>query len=448
VKSSGADVDQEFDDRQERMAQFGESGEIVTIGENKIYDLMEIWCNVKLPGENMPVPVVVEIINRAHVIRIQRNPYWHQQPPFNFMRFIIPPAGEFYGRGLPEASIKLQHQLNSTLDQSMDSATLSLNNITIINPAFAPNVESFEVEPSAIWWADPNAVKQMTFPDLSDIGIKNAGLLRQIITEMSDNSPQLPDPIAGKARSTGQAQLAINEWQTDLFSFMETITVEALNPFAKHVHIMLQQFLDDKRVIRVAGRHSPNWTDRVIMPETLVGNFEFTWQGSLQIENQAIKTQQALNFMRMISTLPPDSGIKIKWANFIRRLLKDGILMRDADHMVETTRQGASTPPDVENQIVQQGGSIDVQDSDDDQAHIGVHQQGIAAIKEPWGKAKLAEHIAKHQEAVTIKQQQAQLQQALLQSQLAQAAPGGAAGNPQQIPEATNEADLARGQGL
>lgn len=452
IKDQGLDQTLDFNDKRDMLQQFGESGVLLAIGKDKLFDMLEIWLKLMLPGQDMPVPVVVEIINKTHVSRIQRNPYWHQTPPFDFMRFIIPPAGEYYGRGLPEASIKVQHQLNATLNQTMDSATLALNNVTIINPAFAPNAESFEVEPAAIWWADPNAVKQMQFPDLSQSGLINVGSLRTIITEMSDNSPQLPDPIAGKARSTGQAQLAVNEWQTDLFSFMESIGVEALNPFAKKIHIMLQQYLDDKRIVRVAGRNSPSWTDRVVTPEELVGNFDFTWQGSLQIENQSIKSQQMLNFFRILPQLPLQGEVKFQWANIIRRFLKDGIQLKDAEHMVESLRNDASTPPDVENTIAEQGGIIKVQPSDKDDIHIPSHNAFITKTKSKIARANMSRHVVEHQQQAKDKLFAAQLQQQQqdLALQLAVqgqngGGPGNPGGNPVQIPETTNVDDQQRG---
>jgi hypothetical protein len=448
IKDTGKSKDLDFEQQQEKFQQFGVSGELVQVEGKEMFDLLEIWCSLLLPGEKVPVPVVVEIINEAHVTRIQRNPYWHQKPPFDFMRFIVPPAGEFYGRGLPEASIKTQHQLNATLNQTMDSATLSLNNITVINPAFAPNAESFELEPGAQWWADPAAVKQFEFPDLSQNGMRNVAALRQIITEMSDNSPQLPDPIAGKARSTGQAQLAVNEWQTDLFSFMEQISDEALNPFAHKIHVMLQQYLPDDQVIRVAGRNSPSWTGRIITPEQLVGNFNFIWKGSLQIENQAIKTQQALNFMRVIAQLPPEAKVKIRWDNFVRTLLKDGIQMKDSEFMVETTSDGASTEPGLENKILELGGSIVVNPSDDDDLHITSHRAWAELTKSNFVRLQESKHIRLHEEQKEAKRQEALIQQLQLAQLQAQAQPQGPAGNPSDIPQSTDQADLERGQGL
>lgn len=453
IKNVGSDRAWDYEESQERLQQFGQSGIFPVVQDNSIFDLIEIWCDLLLPGEKYPVPCVVEVVNESYCTRIQRNPYWHQKPPFDWMRFIIPPPGEFYGRGLPEASMSLQHQVNDTLNQTMDSATLALNNITIINPAYAPNADSFEIEPRAVWWADPNAVKQMTFPDLSDTGIKNVGLLRGMITELSDNSPQLPDPIAGKARSTGQAQLAVNEWQTDLYTIVELITYEAMNPIASKTHTLLQQNLSDEDVIRVSGKFAGKWVNRVVTPDEIIGHFKYTWKPSLQIENLAIRTQQMLNFINVYSKLPPDAKIPINWRNFLVRLMRDGFRIKDIHEILELDNLNPSVDPDLEHKILDLNGEIMVQITDDDQAHIQRHQLRFRTEKDAYKRAVLWKHLEQHNKQMQDKQaimQQAQMQ---AQAQMQQALPPGEAGapgpqgpgNPTEIPESVDQSNMERG---
>ena len=447
-KEAGKTQDRAFEESQERLAQFGESGMFLAVQGDTLFTLTEIWCKLILPDSTKPVSCVVEIIDDTHVTRIQRNPYWHQQAPFDWMRFIIPPPGEFYGRGLPEAAISLQHQLDDTMNQTMDSATLRLNNITIINPAYAPNSESFEIEPGATWWADPNAVKQFEFPDLSASGYAAAGNLRTMISEMSDNSPQLPDPIAGKARSTGQAELAVNEWQTDLFTFIDFISTEALSPMAFKVHSLIQQFITEDDVIRVAGKYSGTWLERVVTPDQIVGHYIFKWMGALQIENQAIKTNQILNLLKIYPTLPPEaqSQIKMNWTNMMIKIVRDGFSIKDFENIISTERLKASTPAYIEEKILKMNGLIDITTDDDDEMHIRFHTSEQAKDKDLYRRSVRAAHIAKHQKQMATKQQAMQMAMQQLQSQIA-APPesAGVEGNVSQLSQTTNPADLQRG---
>ncbi len=450
-KDDGAQISAAFEESQERMAQFGASGELITKETDGLFTLLECWLFNKLPdtGER-EVPIVVEIIDETHVIRVQRNGFWHQTFPFDFMRYIIPPPGEFYGRGLPEATIKVQQQLNDTLNQGMDSATLALNNITIINPAFAPNADSFEVEPRAVWWADPAGVKQMTFPDLSDASLKTTSLLRGIITEMSDNSPQLPDPLSGKARSTGQAQLALAEFQTDILFFLDQIANESLKPFAGKVHSLLQQFVPDDAVIRITPKYARSWINNIVEPTEIIGGFDFEWLASTDMDAESIKTQQMLNFVRVATQLqqvmPPEERVTVNWENYFIKMLRDQFKIRDFHNIIESSRFDDRIDPDLEYKLLKMGGRIKANINDVHPTHIAKHNIDMAKLKDPFQRHLMEKHIIEHQEREQEKQDVARQQAALLLAQQQQQKPPGQSGNPGQIPESTSAADLNRGQ--
>jgi len=454
LKDKGKEIDNEFDETQDKLSNTGSSG--LLTGTDPYYNLLECWTELDLP-DGSRLPCVVYIINDSHVIRIQQNPYWHQCPPFVFGRYIKPPAGEFYGRGLPEATEYMQYQLNDTVNQTVDSATLSLNNVVVVNPAFAPNVESFEMEPSAIWWADPNGVKQFNFPDLSNVGIKNAELLRSVITQMSDNSPQLPDPIAGKARSTGQAELAIGEWQTDLYSFLEKLEIECMVPMTRMVHMLLQQYVKEKIIVRIGGRYAGTWLKTIVEPEELLGSYDFRWKGALQTENTAVKVQQMLNFMKIAGQIPAEQGVRVNWPNFIETFLTEGLQIKNSHKYLETEDLSPEVPAGIENKIVSYGGQVKVKAADDDEAHIRIHERVLAEMKNAYQRSQMELHIARHYQQRDEKAAQAQMQMqaaeaAMMQmqggGQGGQGGPGGRnnmAGNQGQLSEATDSADLQRG---
>lgn len=455
LKDQGKQVDHVDQEAQERLAQFADSGEFQSLQGNDYFDVLEIWCLLELPGSDRPVSCVVEIVNYGMCTRIQRNPYWHQQAPLDYGRFIIPPPGEFYGRGLPEATLSLQHQLDDTMNQTMDATTLALNNITIINPAYAPNAESFEVEPGATWWADPAAVKQFQFPDLSDSGYKSAGIIRGWISELSDNQPQLPDPISGKARSTGQAAMAVSEWQTDLFCFIDFLSVEALGSMAHKTHSLLQQFLSEDDVIRVSGKYADTWINRVVTPQDICGHYKFKWVGALQIETQSIKTQQMLNFLQVYQRLPQEAQaeVKMRWTNYVIKLMRDGFLIKDVENIVETEQMTASAEPDLEERILKLGGDIAVVKSDDDDLHLQVHEAAHAADRDKLTRAYRAAHMEEHrkqkQQKILEARQVAMQMQALAAGGAGgkpPGAPGAQEGNQGQIPTATSQENLNRGQ--
>ena len=448
IENLGTQSSMEFDKTQERLADFGATGYRNALPGERLFDMIEVWTKIKVPGRTEPISVVIEILNRTHCIRIQQNPYWHQAPPFQFMRYVLPFPGDFYGRGLPETLIPMQHQLDDIMNQMMDSTTLTLNPITIVNPAFAPNADSFEVEPGAIWFADPAAIKQFNFPDLTQTGMQNAGLLKNMISELSDNQPQIPDPIAGKARSTGQAQLAIGEWQTDLFNFIEQISNEALNPFASQTHALIQQNISDDAIIKITGKLANEWIFKVVTPEDITGNYDFKWIGSVQAESQSVRTQQMMNLLKIMPMIPPQAGVKLNWQNYVIRLLKDGFQMKNVEEIVETDNLKATVPPLLENKILEMNGEIETRKSDNDELHINFHRQ-VLESKDALVRAKMTAHIAAHEVQAKAKAQEAMMQQQQMMMAMQQQAQGRGPRNPNgnqtQLSEAANPGDLERG---
>lgn len=447
----GKEDGQEFQQTQERLQGFGESGDVRAMNGNKLYDLLEVWGTAELDGKR--IAFVCEVINKTHVIRIQQNPFWNQKPNFHFFRFILPPAPEFYGRGLPENTLSLGAMSDDILNQTMDSASLRLNTITIINPAFAPNADSFEVEPGAIWWADPAGVKQFEFPDLTASGLTNFQALRSIITEMSDNQPQLPEPIAGKARSTGQSELAINEWNTDMYSFVNQNLKEALEPLAGDVHMLLQQNLPDDEVIRISGKYAGSWVNRVVTPGDIVGRYNFKWTGAVAVQDKRVNAQQMLQLFKIYPMLPPGE-VKLKLSNIMIKFLRDGLGIQDVENCIETPEFNASIAPYIENKLIQLGSPVKTEDSDDDEAHLRSHAVEMNKEKDPYIRAMFFQHINKHKEQIQKKAQAAQQQQQMMQMQMQMqaqggpqkpAAPNNPMGNQVQLSESTNAADYQRG---
>lgn len=274
-------------------------------------------------------------------------------------------------------------------------------------------------------------------------------MLRGIITEMSDNSPQLPDPLSGKARSTGQAQIALGEFQTDLLMFIQSISDESLSPFAKKVHYLLQQNLGEEDLIRISPKYASAWMNNVIDPNDIAGDFDFTWMTSIDIDNQTIKTQQMLNFIRVMTQLqqvmPADQRVNINWENFAIKLIRDGFKVQDFHNIVESQRVNDSIEPSMEGRILVAGGQIMVQPNDDDQIHIQVHRANRNKLKDPFQRSQMDDHITKHQESLSRKQAIARAQ-ALAFQQAQQQNNNQGPGNPGQIPESTSVEDLERGQ--
>ena len=190
--------------------------------------------------------------------------------------------------------------------------------------------------------------------------------------------------------------------------------------------------------------------------------------GAIQVENQSVKTQQMLNFLKIYPSIPPTAGVNVDWGNLLTMLLRDGFQIKNPENIISTSRLNASIFPYIEDKILKLGGEVEVCPQDDDQAHIADHKQAQSKLdkKEPeyiYTYSLFDKHIQEHQKSAQDKAQ-AQMQQQQQQEEQKQMMlmgakpPGGGAqhkppqhppnpmGNQQQMSQGIpNQANLAKG---
>lgn len=215
--------------------------------------------------------------------------------------------------------------------------------------------------------------------------------------------------------------MAIGEWQTDLFNFIEQLSNEALNPLSMMTHSLIQQNISDDTVIRITGKLANEYIFKVVTPDDINGNYDFRWIGSIQSESQSVRTQQMLQLLKILPMIPPNAGVTMNWQNFIIRILKDGIQLKNPEEIVETERMKSTVPPLIENKILEMGGEIEVRHADNDDVHINFHNQLLDST-DALVRAKLSAHIAEHELQKQKKAEEAMMQQ-MMQQQMMQARP-------------------------
>lgn len=247
--------------------------------------------------------------------------------------------------------------------------------------------------------------------------------------------------------------MAINEWQTDLFTFIDFACEDALNPLAYKTHLLIQQNIKDDDVIKITGKYANTYLERYVTAEEITGQYRFKWIGALQIENVAIRTQQILNFIKLYPSLPQDAQAKIslQWENLIIKVLRDGFNIKDIENVIETDRMKASVPATLEEKIMKLGGKMTVNPSDDDEGHMRIHDYAQTLDKDVYTRAQRAKHRAEHQAQMEKKMLAVQMQQQMMLAQGQQQGSQQPKGTPGMMPqgapmsEALNPGDMSRG---
>lgn len=385
-----------------------------------------IFADIEMPeavmddeDPDLPVPMMIEIYNNNHVGLVKRNPFYHQTPPYVVGKYILPNANEFYGQGIPHAIKYMQYEINTKAEQGMDSATLALNPIIIIDPALAAGDADFEVSPGAKWFVPPQAVKLGQIPDTTSVAYQAINQLRSQITDFSDQSPVVPQQLAGKSRSATQADIVDRILQVTIKTFQLQDEMDVLEPLMEMWESLTDQHIEEDQVIMVLGSGSKDWKSKIIARNALIGNYRYIWHLSSQTANKTIAARQMIDLLKVINSIPPEERIKINfnYGEYISILWTELLNLPGKERIIPSpNREGQD--PKIEHRMLELGMEIEVSPLDEDLAH-GVEHIGLLESlkkKDPL-RPKLEEHIQKHQESHQ-KKQRVQLQQlAILRQQ-------------------------------
>lgn len=432
--------------------------------EDKTYEKKTIYSDMIIPeacedGEDpeKPVPMMIEIYGNSICGLIQRNPFYHQRPPYVVGKYIQPNADEFYGQGIPWAIQFMQYELNTKAEQGMDSATLALNPIAIVDPGLAGASNEFNVEPGAIWWANPSGVKLAAMPDVTPIAYQAITQLRGQMQEYSDRSPALPPQLLGKSRTATQSEIVFDTLGVDNWLFQLQNETKILTPMLEQWEAITDQNMADKQLIMILGRRAGDLKRTLLSRSDILGRYAYTWKGASSSANKQVLARQMLDALKVVSTLPPQAmqGLNFNYAEFIKILWTDAWSLPDGDRILGVPEEMVAQDAEAENEMADMGLELEVLPMDDDEEHMKIHDQKIANTKDDTVKMLLMTHQVIHKKQAEQKQQAKIQQQQMMQMQMQMAqqqgqAPAGrqhkpASGNRTQMSPNANQGAMGSG---
>lgn len=354
-----------------------------------------IFCEFDLVKDN-PVPVMAVIANNRQVVRLVRNPYWFQVPPYLSSKYNGRPGDPFYGLSLSDKIRTQQGMMNDLANQTMDSLNFIVNPIAIIDPGLAGDLNSMKVMPGARWLGSPEGIQFSQFPDVSGSGFRGMQEIRAQIAQFSDNTPGIAPQLQGKARSATQASLvnsAVTGRQKSMGKLEET---EVLGPLCKMTHILLQQYQEEGYQIRVQGPDKGAWITMQVDPADLVGDVDWVWSGVSEQEKNAVYSQQLLAAYNMAMQTAAVMPGEVDLPEFFKLVMKEAFDIKDIDYLFTSLKNKKTVEPDVENMALEQGQEVLTNPGDDDEAHILVHRRLLDMDLDDQAKIAVLRHLDRH----------------------------------------------------
>ena len=229
-------------------------------------------------------------------------PYDFKEATFIDFPYLKVP-GEFEGYGLPMILENPQIMMNMIKNQRLDSATLSIHKMWIVNPLANINKEELVTRPFGIIYSvDPNGVREVQFSDIKASAYKEEDLLKADMRYASG----VDDFSMGAGGSAGSA--------TEVRHLRES-TLERVRLFVNHLGNgfsdlmrywmdMSRQFFTEEMTIRIIGDDGKEMFP-LIQKDDLMGKFDYKASVLPSIAGQQdIKKKQDMDLFQLLINLP------------------------------------------------------------------------------------------------------------------------------------------------
>lgn len=408
----------------------------------------EVFCDFDIvPGEFVPCTIVMGNMNT--ILKVKRNPFWHQLKPYIMGSYRKRPSEIAYAQSLPDRQRSLSYMITDLANQTMDSLNYSLNPIALIDPGLAGDVTSFKLQPGAKWWASPQGVQFAQFPDVSQSGFQGMQQVRSMIQQFADNAPQIAPQLSGKVRSATQANMVAQETSRDAIDMVRQDEFYVMNPLCYMTHMLLRQYQNEDYQIALQSPEDGKWIMKPVSPMSLQKDAQIFWKGSSVKQQTSLRSQQLMNLYNLAVNTAAIMPGEIDLPALFKRVVKESFGIKDLD-IFPKDREKKTIDQEIENKALIEGEDVDTHYGDDDVVHMEQVEQALKDESlEDYARLAFIRHYEKHKVQKNAKEMLQQQQTQLAAAQFAQNQQGPAGqrplGNPGQTQNPSEESEITQG---
>lgn len=211
--------------------------------------------------------------------------------------------GEFEGYGLPMILENPQIMMNMIKNQRLDSATLSIHKMWIVNPLANINKDELVTRPFGIIYSvDPNGVREVQFSDIKASAYKEEDLLKSDMRYASGVDDFSMGAGGGASSATEVRHL--RESTLERVRLFVNHLGDGFSELMRYWMDMSRQFFTKDMVIRIIGDDGKELFP-LIEKNDLEGNFDYraTVLPSIAGQND-IKKKQNMDLFQLLINLP------------------------------------------------------------------------------------------------------------------------------------------------
>lgn len=265
------------------------------------------------------------------ILRERNNPYWHGKLPFIVFNDSRVPL-EFWGKGEIEPIEKIQHAMNTVVNQRIDNVS------AVLNPMWKAKGE---VDDTELAWFQGNIIHVDEFADAEMVRMpdvtKSAYTEFQALRDISQETLGVTDYIKGTTSQDeplGATQIKTAQSNARFSHKIQLFEEMCLKELGYHILSLYQQYITTEKVIRIVGIDGVKY--KTLLPEDIQGEYDVVpEQRSTEPINEDLNRQQFLQLYQLFVNDESVNQFELKKRLFEKFGIKDAddLLMQDRYQM-------------------------------------------------------------------------------------------------------------------
>lgn len=262
-------------------------------------EILERWGLYDLDGDGIREECLFVIANRTILLRAISNPFHHQKKPI-IRSVLFPVPLEWYGIGLVEPVIPLQHELNTLRRQRLDNINMAINRMWKVNSYADIDLETLVSSPNGIILTDDmDAIDTLPTADVTNGAYTEAAIVQNDIENATAPKSIQGSPESGKLGRTAKgAELIIGQALEKFGVAVKLIEESAVKKVLRMYYQLDLQFIDDDDVLQQTGKSMyGHLFNQSVTPEDIRAEVSFKMKGISEIVGSEGKINQIVSFV-------------------------------------------------------------------------------------------------------------------------------------------------------
>lgn len=269
-------------------------------------EILTRWGLCDIDGDGIREEALIVIANRQYLLRAMPNPFHHQRRPV-VRSVLFPVPLEWFGVGLIEPIIPLQHELNTIRRQRLDNVNIIINRMWKVNSFADIDLETLVSSPNGVILTDDmNAITALETDNVTQSAYDEAAIIQQDIDNATVPKSVQGTPDSGRlGRTASGAQMIIGQALEKFGTAAKMVEENAIKRSIRLFFELDKQFLDDDAALEP---YQFLFGGQTLAADMLHEDVQFQMKGISEMISKEAKITQITTFMGIFGpALAPES---------------------------------------------------------------------------------------------------------------------------------------------